>query len=117
MIVGLGCDLVSIERMRLKFSERLANKVLTRKELVGYDAVEDKARYLAKAWAVKEATYKALHDKELDMLKSVEYISPYVFVAGYDNMKFHVSVSDDNGFAMATVVAEQQGDGVWDKAF
>lgn len=108
MIVGIGCDLVSIERMRMKFSERLANKVLTKLELVAYNDLEDKARYLAKCWAVKEATFKSLNDDSLDMLKSVTYISPDVYVDGHDDKSFFVSVSDDNGFAMATVVAEKR---------
>lgn len=107
MIVGIGCDLVSIERMRQKFSDRLAKKILTFDEVSGYNVVEDKARYLAKAWAVKEATWKALGSSKLDMLKDVSYISPTVRVVGQNDLKFHVSVSDDNGFVMATVVAER----------
>lgn len=117
MIFGIGCDLVSIERMRMKFSERLANKVLTEKELQVFRGVEDKAKYLAKAWAVKEATYKSLSRSDMDALKDVEYMSPWVNVKGFDDIKFHVSVSDDNGFVMATVVAEKHGEVDWDRSF
>ena len=116
MIFGIGCDLVSLERMRMKFSERLARKVLTDKEFHVFSGVEDKAKYLAKAWAVKEATYKALSMSDMDALKDVEYMSPLVNVKGFNDIKFHVSVSDDNGFVMATVVAEKHGEegGEWD---
>lgn len=118
MIIGLGTDLVSIERMRKKFSERLAKKILTRKELQLYDEVENKVAFLSKSWAVKEATYKALNCPfDLDMLKDIEYVSPAVYVNGVEGVKFFLSVSDDNGFAMATVVVAQIGDDAWNNAF
>ena len=108
MVIGLGCDLVSIERMRHHYTEKLAKKILTSEEISGYNSANDKALYLAKCWAVKEATWKSLSDKKLDMLKDVSYVSPNVHVVGQDDIDFLVSLSDDNGFVMATVVAQKK---------
>jgi holo-[acyl-carrier protein] synthase len=109
MIAGIGVDMVSVARMRRSYertrnSERLANKILTSTELVGYNDSTDKALYLAKCWAVKEATFKCL-GFPYDWL-SISYVSPNVIVEGVDG-NFHLSLSDDNGYVIAFVIMEK----------
>lgn len=62
MILGIGTDITSIERVRNSRVEldKLANKILTDYELVEYQK-QDKypERFLAKRWAAKEAVSKA----------------------------------------------------------
>ncbi|MGO8038238.1 holo-ACP synthase [Rhizobium leguminosarum] len=62
MIVGLGSDLVNVERIRRSvdgLGERWVNKVLVRGEIERASAWND-AMYIAKLFAAKEACSKAL---------------------------------------------------------
>lgn len=63
MIVGLGVDLVEIERMRAlyeRFGTRLAERLLAASEWDEYERASDPARLIAKRFAAKEAAGKAL---------------------------------------------------------
>ncbi len=63
MILGIGTDIVSIRRMEdllRRRGERLARRLLSARELEEYRAAPDRAAFLAKRFAVKEATAKAL---------------------------------------------------------
>jgi holo-[acyl-carrier protein] synthase len=63
MILGIGTDVTSIDRIRNSRVEldKLANKILTEYELSEYQKHVDKnpERFLAKRWAAKEAISKA----------------------------------------------------------
>lgn len=63
MIVGLGVDLVEVDRVRrlhARFGDRLAQRLLAPEEWPEYQRAADRARLLAKRFAVKEAAAKAL---------------------------------------------------------
>jgi holo-[acyl-carrier protein] synthase len=63
MIVGIGTDVVSIDRIEKtlqRFGERFVNRVLTPAERVRFDNTLAKASHLAKRWAAKEAFSKAI---------------------------------------------------------
>lgn len=107
MIQGIGVDMVSLARMRRVYernSVRLAKKILTSAELQRYNDTSDKALFLAKCWAVKEATFKTL-GFAYEWL-SISYESPDVKVEGVEG-NFHCSLSDDNGFVIAFVIWEK----------
>lgn len=109
MIRGIGVDMVSIERMRRvhdRSGDRFAKKILTSNELIKYNSVNDKVRFLSKCWAVKEATFKAQGDDRLDMLNDVEYDSPNVKICDQLSDRIHLSLSDDNGYVVAFVIME-----------
>lgn len=53
----VGCDVARIERFEGK--EDLARRLLSSRELEEYEACHDKATYLARAFAAKEAYVKA----------------------------------------------------------
>ena len=61
-IAGLGTDIIEIARLNKSdaTTERLAKRVLTPYELNLYVASNEPVRYLAKRFAAKEATVKAL---------------------------------------------------------
>ncbi len=62
-IVGLGTDIADIERVEKVFTrsgDAFAERILAPSELVIYQGLKLKARYLAKRFAVKEAASKAL---------------------------------------------------------
>ncbi len=63
MIFGIGTDLVKIERMQTsldKYGDRFARRILTDKEYVEFENRGAKAAFLAKRFAAKEATAKAM---------------------------------------------------------
>ncbi len=62
MILGIGTDLVSIDRMRSALQRRpaLAKRILSPEELALFSRHADPAAYLAKRFAAKEAIAKAL---------------------------------------------------------
>ena len=62
MILGIGTDLCSIERithLRNQFPIRFEAKILTKKEQKELFYRSDKNAYIAKRFAAKEAIYKA----------------------------------------------------------
>ena len=123
MILGIGTDIVSVERFRNSKvnMDQFAEKILTDYELTEYKKLSyDHERHLAKRWAVKEAISKAFgtgisgntkfksielrHNANgqpiicfLDKLKdSVEVLSA----------KCHISISDEGDTVIAYSVIE-----------
>ena len=124
MIYGVGTDVVEIERIEKaleRWGERFAVRVLCDPELKRFRRPRQPASYLAKRFAAKEAFTKALgtgikapanwhgvwvanlpsgkpqleFSKDLQRLLSARNIS-----------RAHVSLSDERGVAMATVILE-----------
>jgi holo-[acyl-carrier protein] synthase len=63
MIFGIGTDIVHIKRMRdslEKYGDKFARRILTQREFSEFANKQDKAAYLAKRFAAKEATAKAM---------------------------------------------------------
>ena len=63
MIVGIGTDVCSIQRMQKsldRFGQRLVNRILTPAEQPRFARVKDKGAHLAKRFAAKEAFSKAI---------------------------------------------------------
>lgn len=132
MIVGVGTDIVVIERMRAihgRWGDRLAVRVLGPKEMAEYErrkgrgvAGEDRAiRYLAKRFAAKEAIGKALgvglfHPMSLQSVeilndaKGAPVASPRKALAEYlrsRDYRIHVSISDELENAQALAIVER----------
>ena len=96
MIFGIGVDLVEVARMQdglKKFPERFARKILSDSELHTFQTFADdeakSARFLAKAFAVKEACVKALGTGFSD---GIQYAD--VSYAKAENGKPHMEFSD-----------------------
>jgi len=63
MIFGVGTDIVSIPRMQTlldKQGDKIAKRILSETELVSFKKAVKPAAFLAKRFAAKEATAKAL---------------------------------------------------------
>ena len=63
MIYGIGTDIVHINRMREnleKYGDKFASRILTDSEFSEFENKNDKAAFLAKRFAAKEATAKAM---------------------------------------------------------
>lgn len=124
MIFGVGTDLVVIERVRTmhaRYGARLAQRMLAAGERPGFAAAQDKARFLAKRFAAKEAFAKAAGTGMRDPihLTSVgvghnELGRPELFFS--DELqawltargvgRAHLSISDEREHALAFVVLE-----------
>jgi len=124
MIVGIGTDVCSIERIEKtlkRFGERFVKRILTAEERIRYERTRDKAGHFAKRFAAKEAFAKALgtgihapftwHSVTVTRdRKGKPGIRPSAEMT--DHLKsrgiseYHVSLSDDAGVAVAFVVLE-----------
>lgn len=123
MILGIGTDVTSIERIRNSRVEldKLANKILTDFELVEYQK-QDKypEKFLAKRWAAKEAISKAFGTgiSGDTKFKSIEIRHDYngrPTVIFWDKLKdsaevlgikCHLSISDEGDTVIAYSVLE-----------
>jgi holo-[acyl-carrier protein] synthase len=127
MIVGIGTDVVSIERIAgvlERHGERFLNRILTPEERKRYDRTQAKASHLAKRWAAKEAfskaigtgihapfTWKSIGVGRDPRGKPLVIPSPEMakHLKGMGVTNAHVSLSDDAGVAVAFVVLEGEG--------
>jgi len=116
MILGIGTDLVSVDRIRKiynKFSDKFAHKILSTQEEIIYrqfEGDEEKVRYLAKRFAAKEAFAKALgvgigdvSFKDISILNDTKG-KPYVQFAKAAKFNIELSISDEHDYAVAFVV-------------
>lgn len=123
MIYGIGTDLLDTARMRrlhVEYGERLAQRLLHEAEWAGYRAARDPAHFLARSFAVKEATAKALgtgfrgiahHD--IGCTRDVQGKPELAFSAHARQLleqqgiaSGHVSLSDEGELVLAFVVLE-----------
>jgi len=124
LIVGIGTDVVSIERIAgvlERHGERFVNRVLTPDERVRFNRTKAKANHLAKRWAAKEAFSKAIGTgihypftwQSITVGRDAKG-KPLVIPNGEMKAhlealgvtRAHVSLTDDAGVAVAFVVLE-----------
>ena len=126
MIVGIGTDVVSIERIAgvlQRHGERFVRRVLTPAERQRYERTNEKAKpgHLAKRWAAKEAFAKAIgtgihppfnwHSITVgrDAMGKPGIIPSDAMakhLAALGVKSSHISLTDDAGVAVAFVVLE-----------
>ncbi|MBF0177453.1 MAG: holo-ACP synthase [Magnetococcales bacterium] len=124
MIIGIGADLVDIQRIRKivdRFGDRFLKRIYSPKELAFCQKRHDPSPCLAKRFAAKEAFVKALGTGCRDGIwfGDVELLNdaagrPYLVINGQAALHLtrlgvtstHVSISDEGGFALAFVVME-----------
>ena len=128
MILGIGTDLVNIERIRKvldRFGERFEKRVFSNQEIQRSRRKYDSSSSYAKRWAAKEACSKALGIglrmgiswKEMHIVnltsgkpelliegKAKDYLLAMT-PKGY-TPKINVSLTDDFPWAQATVIIE-----------
>lgn len=123
MIVGLGTDVVGIERIRqvyLRQGQRFLDRVYTPEEQAYCLQAQNPAERLAARWAAKEAAMKALGT---GWAKGVDFRHIAVLATGgapqlhftkvaaeratsLQATRFHLSLSHSDGVALATVILE-----------
>lgn len=125
MIIGTGIDLVEVARIDEVYQskgERFARHVLHEKEFSEFEKSKFKSRFLAKRFAVKEAATKALGTGQArSVLLRHFYIvhdahgKPILDADGqakvlcdeYGVNAMHVSIADENDYAIANVILER----------
>ncbi|KAI8890464.1 4'-phosphopantetheinyl transferase [Backusella circina FSU 941] len=123
MILGIGVDIVHLQRIRAlvarRGSEKLARRILSVKELAEFQSKftqvhhDHAVMYLGSRWCVKEAVYKALYPVHRLEWKQVSVIKeagkPGLEIensAAFGIKKAHVSLSHDGDYAIAQVILE-----------
>lgn len=108
MIIGVGCDIVEINRLKQN-QKVLAKRILSENEYMCYNAYKDerKLEYLAGRFAAKEAVVKAF-DKKI-LVSEIEILNddkgkPVCRMDGY---VFHVSIAHEKDYATAYVICEK----------
>jgi holo-[acyl-carrier protein] synthase len=126
MIYGIGIDVVEphrIERLRHKYGERFARRVLTPLEWPGYLRTGKPVFYLANRFAAKEAFSKAM-GTGFRYPVTLQCISVVQNAAGKPSLEFHpnlerlvnsrgivrhhLTISDERALACACVVIEAE---------
>ncbi|MEM8571280.1 MAG: holo-ACP synthase [Pseudomonadota bacterium] len=128
MIIGIGSDLASIERIEKtieRFGSRFLNRVYTEREQATAERRAQRVATYAKRWAAKEACSKALGTglrmgiawKDMGVF-NVETGQPMMRLTGWaaERLKeltpdghramVHVTLTDDHPWAQAFVVIE-----------
>jgi holo-[acyl-carrier protein] synthase len=122
MIFGIGTDIIEIDRIRNSVIslDKLANRICTDFEIIEYNNTNNKAVYLAKKWASKEAISKAWGTgiQGITNFKSIEIKhndlgKPYVCFfnklgdnANELNACCHISISDTENVIIAYSIIE-----------
>jgi holo-[acyl-carrier protein] synthase len=126
MIYGIGIDVVEpqrIERLRDKYGERFARRVLTPLEWPGYLRTARPVLFLANRFAAKEAFSKAM-GTGFRYPVTLQCISVVQNAAGKPSLEFHpnlerlissrgivrhhLTISDERALACACVVIEAE---------
>ena len=124
MIVGVGTDIIEIARMATSLDQKgesYARRLLTETEFAEFQQRGNKAAYLAKRFAAKEAAVKALGTgfaesitwKQVN-IENDEKGMPVLTLTGkaleradaLGVSRLHVSISDEKHYAVAFVILE-----------
>ena len=126
MIYGIGTDIVQVSRLQAsldRYGQRFAGRILAEVELERFNRYARPAHFLAKRYAAKEAVAKALGTGFRDGL-SLRHIIVINDELGRPALQFidmartlvdrfqitgsHLSLSDENDYAVAMVVLEAE---------
>ena len=125
MIVGIGTDIIEvarIEEMLARRGQALASRLLSESELQGFAAHHTPARFLAKRFAAKEATLKALGTGLRNGMRWTDISvghdalgKPLLALSGAARQHFdslgashaHISLSDERHYVVALVIIER----------
>jgi len=128
MIISIGFDITQIPRVKAvyeKYTDRFVHRILAPEEQESYHRRANKIAYLAKRFAVKEATAKALGTgmKAGVSWRQIAAINkpsgePYLLLRGAALERMQslgakralVTISDDGLYAMAFVIFTDEGE-------
>ena len=114
MIEGIGIDIVRIDRIKRileKYPDRFPRRILHPEEYSDYHNKKDRAAFLARQFAAKEAVSKALglgfsqnlYPKSI-LIKRDPNGKPYATLSSPIDRTILVSISDEMDYAIAQAV-------------
>lgn len=121
MIFGIGTDIVRVDRMEQnlrRFGDKFALRILSEAEFADYQKTANPAHFLAKRFAAKEATVKAMGTGFANGVQmreiSVDHDQagkPELVVSGHamdfldqnSITRLHISIADEQDHAVAFV--------------
>ena len=118
MIVGIGCDIVQIPRIKRVYADagdRFLYRIFSNEELLIIPKIQKIENYIAKRFAAKEAFSKAIGQgigkrfkfKDIEIFKDPVTGRPFFSkrtLAAVGKVTAHLSMSDDEPVAIAYVV-------------
>jgi len=125
MIVGIGVDIAETERFEkiwARFDGRIAQRILTRNELIEFERRNKPASYLATRFAAKEAAAKALGtgfgcgvgyknieiNNDKNGKPSLKFLNTALQMADQKKVEnVFVSLSDEKHYVVAMVILER----------
>ena len=115
MSKAIGIDIVELEEIKAKLSDRFVHRILSEEELKRYYNIKNTERrlqYLAGRFAAKEA-YTKVYQKFDEPLNFVdvkvlnnEQGAPYIVSTYHPEDVLHVSISHSTNYAIAIVIKE-----------
>jgi holo-[acyl-carrier protein] synthase len=117
MIVGIGIDIVEMERIQklMEQQKRFVQRILTENEQRFFDSLSSgrKLEFLAGRFAVKEAYAKAVgtgigkHVSFQDIEVLPDECGKPVAITALDGHRVHVSISHSRDYAVGQVIIER----------
>lgn len=110
MIKGIGCDILSINRIKniIDSFPSFIKHTFSEEELKEYTNRNNDIYYLASRFAAKEAVVKSLkeYNKELNTIEILNNSNgvPFVRVSNMKNYNFMISLSYETEYVIAYVV-------------
>lgn len=110
MIIGIGCDIVKLERIEKAMEKPGFLRILSEKEAALYDSLKThrQIEWIAGRFAAKEAIVKAVASVEDMVLSQIEVLyegsRPTCEIPGYC---VHISISHEVDYAIAYAVVER----------
>jgi holo-[acyl-carrier protein] synthase len=115
MSKAIGIDIVELEEIKEKLSDKFVHRILSERELERYHAIKNTERrlqYLAGRFAVKEAYTKVyrrfetpLQFVDVEVLNDAEG-APYIESTYRPEDVLHVSISHSRNYVVAVVTKE-----------
>jgi holo-[acyl-carrier protein] synthase len=116
MILGIGIDLVELERIKLLIDERFINRILSLEEQLQYKGITNKKSqlsFIGGRFAAKEAIFKAISKgdgfanyTDFSILND-ENGKPYVSSKYLENKMIHITITHTDTYAMSYCVIEE----------
>jgi holo-[acyl-carrier protein] synthase len=119
-IIGTGVDIVSLKRVaeiHSRYPESFFKRILNKSERPDFESVRNKAAFLAKRFAAKEAVVKALGTgigrglcfadiviEHEPLGRPVVRIINDIKGVDLEDIEIHISISDEQEFAIAHVI-------------
>ncbi|BCR35168.1 holo-ACP synthase [Mariniplasma anaerobium] len=116
MILGIGIDLVELNRIKELINERFINRILSLEEQLIYKGITNdkvKLSFVGGRFAAKEAIFKAISKgdgsanyTDFSILND-ENGKPYVSSKYIENKTIHITITHTDAYAMSYCVIEQ----------